>query len=103
MDKVSDLIGRVLRRRGLHQVAAASHAVYLANAWMTKSAPEIRAFARAVSVREGVLIIACQHQVAAQEMAQRSEELLSFLKSELSPAPTAVRCIRATSRQSTGN
>ena len=97
MDRVKDLLGRVLRKRGLLNEAASAHAVYLANAWITSAMPLFADSLRAVNIKESTLMIECMHSVAAQEMMQRSQELQEYLRKEASVSLGSVRVLRSKS------
>ena|SRR3989344_6074047 len=97
MDRVKDLIGRVLRKRGLQNEAAAAHAVYLANAWIASAMPLFVSTARAINVKDNTLLIECTHSVAAQEVMQRAQELEKYLKKEVSIPLSGIRVLRSKS------
>ncbi len=97
MDRVKDLLGKVLRKRGLLNEAASAHTVYLANAWIASSMPSFFGSARAVTVKENTLFIECAHSVAAQEISQRSQELEKYLHRETANPLLSIRLLRAKS------
>lgn len=95
MDRVKDLLGKVLRRRGLQNEAAAAHAVYLANAWIASAMPSFADSVRVRNVKDNTLLIECMHSVAAQEVTQRSIELLEYLRKEAGIPLSGTRVLRA--------
>ena len=85
MDKISALLPKVLRKRGLKDEADASHVVFAADAWLrSHSAPED---AMAQKLRNGELIIKVEHSASAQECHALSHVLLHELKTEFSNLP----------------
>lgn len=90
MDKVSDLIPRVLSRRGLKDQANASYVTYAATEWITQNMPMFSDAIHVLSLKDSVLKIACDHPIASQELVQQVEALRSHLGSLGGVAPPEV-------------
>ena len=95
MDRLSLLLPKVLKRRGLHQLAEASFVVLRAQEWikahMGMQAPSITARKFA----DSSVLIEAGNPIALSEVSRRGEELRVFLKEALPEVTiTAVRCVR---------
>lgn len=82
MDKLSLVLPKVLRKRGLGTHAYGALAAYHARQWMDGRLPELRDAIRVLRLKDGVLHFSCTHSVAVQECQGVSEELLQFLRVE---------------------
>ncbi len=80
MDKVSSVIGSVLRRRGLRDHAEGALVVHRCEAWMSEHMPHVREFVVVRSFKDGILLLACSNSVAAQECTGASDSLLKDLR-----------------------
>lgn len=80
MDRLSDLMGKVLSRRGLKDQAQASHVVYLAQVWIEERIPTVSAYLKVKSLRDGILSIESSHAIASQELKQQAQALLQHLR-----------------------
>lgn len=80
MDKVSSVIGSVLRRRGLRDHAEGALVVHRCDAWMSEHMPHVREFVVVRSFKDGILLLACSNSVAAQECTGASDSLLKDLR-----------------------
>lgn len=80
MDRVADLLTKVLQRRGLADHAQAALAVHRAQAWLKQHLPHIHSVLRVARLHEGTLEIECGHAIAAQECQAQVPGLLSYLQ-----------------------
>ena len=98
MDRLSTLLPKALRKRGLKDQADASLVVHRAQTWLREKELEN---ASAEKLDNGALFIEVDSSIAAQECHAQKEELLSFLqKSFPDIAVNRVRIIRKQLRQS---
>lgn len=85
MDRVSFLLPKVLRKRGLKDEVDASHVVHIANMWLKEhGAPDD---ATATKYRDGALVIEVSTPVSAQECHGLSGDLLQSLRTKTAPPP----------------
>lgn len=82
MDKVSSVIGSVLRRRGLRDHAEGALVVHRSDAWMSVNMAHVREFVVVRSFKDGVLLLACSNSVAAQECTGAIDSLLKDLRAD---------------------
>ncbi len=80
MDRVRDLLPKVLKRRGLHEHAVASHVVETAKKWLQQELPAFSAEYTVQSLKNGELEIRCLSSIAAQECAVRGDDFLAYLR-----------------------
>ena len=78
MDHVSTLLAKALNKRGLLKHAQASLAVTKAQQWLEEHVKD----ASAVSLKEGILTVACINSIAAQEAHEASDDLKKYLIEE---------------------
>ncbi len=95
MDKVSLLLGKVLRKRGLQDQAAASYAVYLANEWLCLHCAPIAKSIQAVSLTHSILLIESDHGIASQELTGRIEHLREYLNTLDGVCISEIRIMRS--------
>jgi hypothetical protein len=81
MDKLSNLIPRVLRRRGLNDEATASYVTYLANQWIEDNLVEHKASLHVFKLTGCKLFIHSDHPIASQELSLVQEQLTTYLNS----------------------
>lgn len=79
VDKLSSLLPAVLRKRGLKEQADASLVMHRAGLWLSENMPELKESVEPRTLKDGVLLIACAHGIAMQELRAASTRLLSFL------------------------
>ena len=82
MDRLGNVLSRVLGKRGLAKQAQAALIVYRARNWLAQRLPDLAAFLTVENVKEGVLCIACHHSVAAQECQAITPALLDYLSQD---------------------
>ena len=94
---MSDLLPKVLRKRGLADHANAALATHRAQGWLHKELPALRGMARVLCLQGGELQIGCSHAIAAQECQACVEGLLAYLQ-ENCPGVVirSVRVVRST-------
>lgn len=93
MDKVSDLMGKILAKRGLKDQAHASYAVYIATTWISEHLPNVSNQLHPRRLEHGILLIESDHSIASQELRNCSEELLGFLNSHEDLSVSAVSIV----------
>lgn len=79
MDHISNLIPRVLSKKGLKDQATASYAVHLARQWIEQQLPQVWQNLHPKKVADGVLTIDSDHSIASQELSQKSADLMKYL------------------------
>lgn len=77
MDRLSTLLPKALRKRGLKDQADASLVVHTAQTWLKEKGLED---ASAEKLENGTLFIEVESSIAAQECHAQKEELLSSLQ-----------------------
>lgn len=85
MDRVSSLIGKVLRKRGLHEHAVSAHVVHAATTWLEARSPTLATSTLVKNLKNGVLTLECSHAIALQEAQAGSRELLFHLQETFGP------------------
>lgn len=96
MDHLRSIIGKVLHKRGLEREARAAQATYAADRVIAQILPKVATLLHAKSCKQGTLIIAAEHPIAAQECQAKIPELLSVLEKELDGRlVTEIRLVRA--------
>ena len=76
MDRISNLVPKVLKRKGLSDQATASYAVFLANECISEQFPDFVDIARAEKLSGGVLHISADTPHAVQEIEAIAESVL---------------------------
>jgi predicted nucleic acid-binding Zn ribbon protein len=95
MDHIATVLGKVLRRRGLNLHADAAYIAHEARAWLTNELPAHGRFFEVRSYKDGVLLLACPHSVAAQECQAISHRLLEHLRIQMPKnAFSSIRIVR---------
>jgi hypothetical protein len=99
MDRLSKILLRVLRSKGLKQHADAALVLQRAQEWLDEHLPELRDSLMPHSLHEdGTLVIECEHPSAAQECLASLPHLKIFLREECGFAPVrSIRLIRSRS------
>lgn len=82
MDRLSLILPKVLRKRGLQEHAEGALAVTRAEQWMTGRLPLLAGKIKVRSYKEHTLHIDCLHSVAVQECQGLIPELLQYLRTE---------------------
>ena len=82
MDRLSSILPKVLRKRGLQEHAVGALVVLRASAWIAMRLPELAGMVRVRSFKEGTLHIVCTHSVAVQECQGLIANLHHYLRSE---------------------
>lgn len=96
MDRVSDLMPKVLRQRGLQKQASVSLVIFKATAWIAEHLPLLKDQLTVQHCKDQILLIAADHPIAAQECQQRMAELLEYLQKECgSEVVQNIRLIRS--------
>jgi len=96
MERLSQLIPRVLSKRGLKSQAIASYAVFLATEWLHEHLGDTSKKLSVKSLKDTVLSIESDHPVASQELSQIRESLKSHLNSYEGILVSDISIIRAT-------
>lgn len=94
MDSLSSILPRVLQKRGLHGHAMAALVTHRAHDWLRAALPHCIDQLRVEHLKDGVLTIAAQHPIAAQECMPLLPSLKEFLQRECKGV--AVREVRVT-------
>ncbi|MFA5800718.1 MAG: hypothetical protein WC840_07280 [Candidatus Peribacteraceae bacterium] len=79
MDRLSQILPKVLRKRGLHEAAVGSQAVVSAQAWISSTFPAFRHSLSAIRIEHGCIVVEADDSIALTECSQRAEELLRHL------------------------
>jgi ribosomal protein S2 len=82
MDSIHSILPKVLRKRGLHGQAGASHIVFAAQRWLKGALPNFTDFLKVESLTHATLFISSTHSVASQECIPLLPELRAFLMKE---------------------
>lgn len=83
MERIGNLLGAALNRRGIKDQTDASPVLHQASIWLSKHLPEFAAFLEpSALLPDGTLLISCTHSVAAQECQQVLAHLLHHLREE---------------------
>lgn len=80
MDKVSALLPKVLRKRGIKDEADASLVVHTANQWLQQQDGILATSVAAMRFAQNTLTFCTQSSVAAAEMHARTSDLLQALR-----------------------
>lgn len=82
MDRLSNVLPKVLRRRGLAEHATGALVVYKARQWLREKFPAFADQVDAKNVRENVLMVECKHSIALQEVKNAETDLIGYLSQE---------------------
>lgn len=78
---IGELLGRAMKRAGIEREVTLAQLLEAANDAVAKVLPPGRsADARAVSLRDGLLLVACRHTAAVQAVSRAANEVLAALK-----------------------
>lgn len=80
MDRISQLIPKVLSKKGLKDQAQASYTVYSCREWIYEHLPSVAQQLHPKKISDGVLTVHSDHSIASQELSQAKEELLEYLR-----------------------
>lgn len=95
VEHIRNLLPAVLRKRGLQKHADASLQVFRANRWLQQHLPKYADSIRATTFTEDrILLIECDHAIAAQECRMHERILLDALSRETDAPPAAIRMMR---------
>jgi hypothetical protein len=79
MDKLSNLIPRVLNKRGLKDEAGASYVTFLTAQWIEENLPEYTSYLSVSKKSDTTIVIESDHAIASQELSQVKEVLLGYI------------------------
>ncbi len=79
MDHVSSILGTVLQKRGIENLALSAQIIHDATLWIEKTLPPLATSLRPSKLVSGILFIEASHAVALQECREHSDDLLVFL------------------------
>lgn len=79
MDRLSTLLPKILRQRGLHEPFSAGLVVLRAQEWIGAHLPQHAATLRVTTFVDGVLSIDAHHSIALHECQMASPQLQSAL------------------------
>ena len=91
MDRVSDLMGKVLSKRGLKDEAKAAHLVFLATVWIEENLPDVSQKLHPKQMIGSSLLVESDHSIASQELQNASEKLKTALYDQAGVKVTEVR------------
>lgn len=78
---IGDLLGRAMKRAGIEREVTLAQVLEAANTALAKALPVGYAMdAKAVSLKDGLLIVQCRHAAAAQTIYRASQAILGELK-----------------------
>lgn len=78
---IGDLLGRAMKRAGIEREVTRAQVLEAANGAITKALPVGHgADAKAVSLRDGVLVVSCRHAAAAQTVFRAGQAIVAELK-----------------------
>jgi len=80
MDRLSQILPKVLRKRGLHEAAIGSQTVVSAQAWISSTFPAFKHSLSAIRIEHGCIVVEADNSIALTECSQRAEELLHYLQ-----------------------
>lgn len=95
MDRLSDLMPRVLNKRGLKGQAQAAQATWIARQWLTEQLPLNNEEIHIDRFAEATLWLSVDSAIAAQECQQIVHMLQDHLKKELGVPVESVRITRS--------
>ncbi|OGJ56237.1 hypothetical protein A2635_03335 [Candidatus Peribacteria bacterium RIFCSPHIGHO2_01_FULL_51_9] len=94
MDRLSSLLPKVLRRRGLHGHAQSALVMHCARRWLDEKLPLTKEMISVTKCEDGVLFVACTEAIALQECQAVFADLKGFLMTETSVQIEEIRAIR---------
>lgn len=99
MDRLSEILPKVLGKRGLKAEADAALVLHRAKEWISEHLPELKDSIAPQSLQEdGTLLIACLHSAAVQKCLAALPHLKIFLREECGFLPVrSIRLVRARS------
>ncbi len=78
---IGDLLGRAIKRAGIEREVTRAQLLEAANEAVAKALPAGHAAdAKAVSLKDGLLLVACRHAAAASAVSRAGNEVLAALK-----------------------
>ncbi len=78
---IGDLLGKAIKRAGIEREVTLAQVLEAANATLAKALPVGHAMdAKAVSLKDGLLVVQCRHASAAQTVYRASQAILAELK-----------------------
>jgi hypothetical protein len=80
MERISHLLPKVLKRRGLHEHAVAAYTVRTAQQWIDQELPNFQGELAVRSLKDSALLIDASNSIAAQECYARSDDLLAHIR-----------------------
>ncbi len=92
MDRLIEVLPKVLRKRGLNDHAEGALIVLRAQRWLEERFPSLKESIRVQKYKEHVLHILCTHSIALQECQASIDDLKEFLRKDC--AFTAVSDVR---------
>ena len=82
MDKVSSLIGGILAKRGLREHAEAAMLTHRIGSWMKEKNARLATIVKVGSLKDGVVILHCDHSIALRECQDLLPDLQAFLSAQ---------------------
>ena len=79
MDRLSDLMPRVLARKGLKDQATAALIIHKATLWISEHLSDVSSGISVSRLKDGLLYIESEQGTAAQELTQKKEYLRAYL------------------------
>ncbi|MDD5041463.1 MAG: DciA family protein [Candidatus Peribacteraceae bacterium] len=100
MDRLSQILPKVLQSRGIKQHADAALVLHRAQAWIAENLSNLRTSVFPQSLQEdGTLLIECKDSAAAQECLSALPHLKVFLREECGFLPVrTIRLVRTSKR-----
>lgn len=95
MDHVSTILGKVLKKRGLHSHAEASLIVKDTQNWLQEHMAALAERIRVQKYTDGVLHLTCTDSIALQELHEHTIQLQEYLRANNHAELQDVRCMRA--------
>lgn len=95
MDRVSHLMGKVLKKRGLGVHATAAHVSYIASQWLEQHFPDCSSQITIHSIEHGILHLAVTNAVIEQKLQQEAHTLQEFIQNSTGFPVVEVRISQA--------
>ena len=90
MKRVSDLLGSLMERKNIRSQVEAAQMVAAADEWINLTVPASRqGDVCAMSVRDGILMIACTSSASAEFVRDRAVDVMEYVCRKLPAAPIA--------------
>ncbi len=86
MDRLSSILPKVLRKRGLHGEMTASLIVMLCQRWIEVSMPTMAPALRVLRFADGWVTVEADNSIALSECSQRRQEMIDWLLTQLPDA-----------------